>query len=181
MPMCSAFGFDFLSLCLGAQKVFARKWTYITKNANFVMFTQCASKWTPLCFFMELKEHCFVTFFVGLSFWNERPYLIVRLNLMILFCGFHGWKPRILKIVGGAICQNPWFLAKICSFWPKTTDFQCYNPWFSWKPRILAKNHGFSAKTAVFMKTTDFGWKLWIFSRKLWIWAKNCGFCSFWV
>ena len=95
------------------------------------------------------------------TFWsfvslNERPYLIVRLNLMILFCGFcswiHGFRPKTMdfedcgwgqlskSVIFG---QNPQFSAKNCSFLAENCGFH--------------ENGGFLQKIYGFwLKTVDF-------------------------
>ena len=117
------------------------------------------------------RIHVNYTILIGLSFWNERPYLIKGQKLMILhafFDGFRGWKLQISRLWAGLTGQIFGFHEN-CSFQPKTVDF-------GQKLQILRvnicsfyENHGFQPKT------TDFS------QINLWILAKNHGFCSFWV
>ena len=95
------------------------------------------------------------TVLVGLSFWNERPYLIKGQKLMILHADFaaencdYGWKPRIMVENHGLWSKTMDFGQKLqimvenCGLWSKTADY-------GKKPQIMVKNCRFQSKTVDF-------------------------------
>ena len=75
---------------------------------------------------------------------NERPYLIIRLNLMILFLQSLQLKTADFNNCGWG-CHNPQFSAENHGFQSKTADFSFK------KPRIMVENRRFWPKTVDFL------------------------------